>query len=279
MRKIYKLFFISLFVVSTHTTFALAQSDSYNQQDLANIINNYRFNASLSTLQNHSTLQRIADRVAYLIAYNNNVLQDSSSIRSLFKNIGLNISLYRVFATYGNMQTTELIRHLVEKNSADILSQKYDYLSIGLYEKGDNRYIIALLAKEIRDPQSEIHKVVTLTNQARRANGIYNDVFYDETLSRAALKRAKETVRLFDHTRPDGRKFHTVFEEFGITYLTSGENLAYGQADAYEVVNGWMNSPGHRANILTKDFDTIGVGLFLHQGHAYWTQLFTKQPQ
>ncbi|MGX2983981.1 CAP domain-containing protein [Helicobacter sp. 23-1048] len=276
MAKLYQLFFISLFFLNTH---ALAQSIQYDQQDLAGIINNYRFNANLPTLQNHKTLQRIADRVAYLLAYDNTILRQKSTIGALFKNIDLDISFYRVFATYGNMQTTDLTKHLVEKNSADIFSQKYDYLSIGLYEKNNMQYIVALLAKEIQDTQSEVQKVIALTNQARRANGIYNDVFYDEDLSRAALKRAKETVRLFDHKRPDGRNFYTVFEEFGIDYIVSGENLASGQADAYEVVNGWMNSPGHRANILTKDFDSIGVGLFFYQGQAYWTQLFTKQAQ
>ena len=68
-----------------------------------------------------------------------------------------------------------------------------------------------------------------------------------------------------------------MFKEFGIAYQLSGENLAFGQADANEVLQSWMNSPGHRANILTKDFDGIGVGLFFYQGQAYWTQLFTQQ--
>ena len=273
MAKLIKLFFVGLFFIHLHT---LAQSTHYDQQDLFTLFNDYRINANLTPLQNHSGLQRIADRVAYLLAYDSNTLKNENH-KALFKNIGLNISHFRFFASYGNMQTPDLLKHLIEKNAQQTFSQKYDYVSIGLYEQNNTRYVIMLLAREIQDPQSEIHKVIALTNQARRANGIYNDVLYDEELSKAALKRAKEIVRLFSHSRPDGRQFHTVFEEFGISYILSGENLAFGQADAYEVVQGWINSPGHRANILTKEFDGIGVGLFFHQGQAYWTQLFTQQ--
>jgi uncharacterized protein YkwD len=77
----------------------------------------------------------------------------------------------------------------------------------------------------------------------------------------------------FDHTDPDG---HTPWDraaELGITGL-GGENIARGQADAQAVMDAWMNSPGHRANILNCDFKTLGVGIHFGPGGPWWTQDF-----
>ncbi|MGV9322089.1 CAP domain-containing protein [Streptomyces sp. NPDC003660] len=77
----------------------------------------------------------------------------------------------------------------------------------------------------------------------------------------------------FDHTDPDGATPWDRAAKAGITGL-GGENIARGQSDAAAVMEAWMNSPGHRANILNCDFKTLGVGVHLAPGGPWWTQDF-----
>ena len=98
----------------------------------------------------------------------------------------------------------------------------------------------------------------------------------DTNLTAAANVRAQEINQLFSHTRPDGTSFSTVLKEYGISYRGSGENIAWGQKSAEQVMNGWMNSDGHRANILNENFKNIGVGYYQNEnGRNHWVQLFT----
>ena len=90
----------------------------------------------------------------------------------------------------------------------------------------------------------------------------------------AAHIRAKEIVRSFSHTRPDGRSCFSAAADSGVSYRTAGENIAYGYATPQQVVNGWMNSEGHRKNILSASFTGIGVGCYEHNGVLYWSQFF-----
>ena len=115
-----------------------------------------------------------------------------------------------------------------------------------------------------------ISEVIRLVNQERAKEGLAalqtNDV-----ISEAAQVRAAELPALFDHTRPDGSSCFTALDEAGVRYWTAGENIAAGYSTPEQVVEGWMNSTGHRANILSSSFTTIGVG---REGR-YWVQLFT----
>jgi uncharacterized protein YkwD len=122
---------------------------------------------------------------------------------------------------------------------------------------------------------SYANQVLQLVNQERAKAGL-SAFTTNSTLTAAANKRAQETKQSFSHTRPNGTSFSTVFKEFGISYRTSGENIAYGQRSPEEVVNGWMNSPGHRANILNPSFNKIGIGVYESNGTIYWSQLFTN---
>lgn len=125
-------------------------------------------------------------------------------------------------------------------------------------------------------PSSDyVRQVVSLVNEQRAANGL-SALTLDQTLTAAAQKRAVETATSFSHTRPDGSKFSTVLSEYGINYRYSGENIAYGQKTPQEVVTAWMNSPGHRANILSSNYGKIGVGCYKSGSTYYWSQLFTN---
>ena len=76
----------------------------------------------------------------------------------------------------------------------------------------------------------------------------------------------------FSHTSPTYGSPFDMMKSFGITYRAAGENIAYGYRTPQAVVNGWMNSSGHRANILNARFTQIGVG-YVAAGN-YWTQMF-----
>lgn len=120
---------------------------------------------------------------------------------------------------------------------------------------------------------SAASEVVRLTNSARSQNG-YAALVEDGALSEAAAVRAREIARSFSHTRPSGASFSSALSESGVSYLRAGENIASGQKSASEVVNAWMNSPGHRANILNSSYLRIGSASVNIDGTLYWVQLF-----
>lgn len=119
-------------------------------------------------------------------------------------------------------------------------------------------------------------QVADLVNMEREKAGLA-PLKLDRTASNAAQVRAKEIQTSFSHTRPDGSSFSTALTQNGIGFKGAGENIAYGQSSPQEVMKGWMNSQGHRANILNKDFTSIGVGHYENSaGVDYWAQLFTS---
>lgn len=115
-----------------------------------------------------------------------------------------------------------------------------------------------------------ISEVIRLVNQERVKEGLAA-LQTNDAISEAAQVRAAELPALFDHTRPDGSSCFTALDEAGVRYWTAGENIAAGYSTPEQVVEGWMNSTGHRANILSSSFTTIGVG----RKGRYWVQLFT----
>ncbi len=119
-----------------------------------------------------------------------------------------------------------------------------------------------------------VSSVAELVNAERAKVGL-SPVTLDTTLSKAAHVRATEIVNSFSHTRPNGSSFSTAITEQGIFFRGSGENIAYGQKTPEAVMNAWMNSDGHRANILNANYTKIGVGYYQTNGVNYWTQLFT----
>lgn len=128
--------------------------------------------------------------------------------------------------------------------------------------------------KEESEVLSFAEQVVELVN-AERAKVNLPALAMTTKLNEAALVRAKETVQSFSHTRPNGSSFSTVLKENGISFQGAGENIAWGQRTPEQVVLAWMNSEGHRANILNPKYTSIGVGYYLNGATPYWAQLFT----
>lgn len=120
--------------------------------------------------------------------------------------------------------------------------------------------------------------VLSLVNQERVANGL-SPLELDNTLTKAANARAKELSDKFSHTRPNGSSWSTILKEYNISYRYTGENIAVGQSSAKAVMNSWMNSSGHRANILNTNYQKIGIGYYQLPGSNYtyhWVQIFTN---
>ena len=121
-------------------------------------------------------------------------------------------------------------------------------------------------------------EVVRLVNIQRSNNGL-QPLKSNWEIARVARYKSQDMINknYFSHTSPTYGSPFKMMESFGIRFSAAGENIAYGQRTPAEVMNGWMNSPGHRANILNPSYTNIGVGLAkTSSGVCYWTQMFTK---
>lgn len=123
--------------------------------------------------------------------------------------------------------------------------------------------------------QSEyVNQVLSLVNEERAKSGL-SPLTLDTAACSAAQTRAREIVSNFSHTRPGGKSFSTALTESGVTFRSAGENIASGQTTPAQVMNGWMNSSGHRANIMNKNYTKIGIGHYEDAaGTDYWVQIF-----
>ncbi|MGN0291275.1 MAG: CAP domain-containing protein [Lachnospiraceae bacterium] len=124
-------------------------------------------------------------------------------------------------------------------------------------------------------------EVLKIMNAERKKAGLSALKMDNATLDAAADIRAKEIVKSFSHTRPNGESCFSIIKEgkYKVEYYMAGENIAAGYANAEAVMDGWMNSPGHRANILNGEFDTVGIGYYYNESQPYryyWVQLFVK---
>ncbi len=124
-------------------------------------------------------------------------------------------------------------------------------------------------------------ELLTLTNQARQNAGI-EALHFSYELGQSAQTYAEDlaTQNFFSHTGKDGSTLGSRLTASGYDFAAAGENLAAGQQTASGVFQGWMNSPGHRANILQSEFTEVGFGLFDATGSSdygrYWVQNFGK---
>jgi len=118
-----------------------------------------------------------------------------------------------------------------------------------------------------------VQQVIDLTNAQRSKNGL-PALKADSQLSSVAQKKSADMAQnnYFSHTSPTYGSPFDMMRDFGVTYKSAGENIAQGQRSPQEVVNAWMNSEGHRKNILSANFTHIGVGYEKSGNH--WTQMF-----
>ncbi|MBM7609434.1 SafA/ExsA family spore coat assembly protein [Ureibacillus composti] len=134
--------------------------------------------------------------------------------------------------------------------------------------------------QEIKVPEQEgqaiEQEVIRLVN-VERANAGLPALKYDWELARVAEHKSQDMAdkNYFSHTSPTYGSPFNMMKNYGINYRSAGENIAQGQKTAAQVVDAWMNSEGHRANILNKNYTHIGVG-YVANGN-YWTQMFIQK--
>ncbi len=125
---------------------------------------------------------------------------------------------------------------------------------------------------------AEVSEVIRLVNVERQKQGL-QPLRANWELSRVAQYKSKDMADkgYFAHQSPTYGSPFDMIKSFGIKYQSAGENIAYGYTTPQQVMNGWMNSSGHRANILNKGFEQIGVGIATNnKGVKYWTQMFIR---
>ena len=118
-------------------------------------------------------------------------------------------------------------------------------------------------------------QVAYLVNEERTNQGL-EPLEMSSVMNEAASVRADELTESFSHTRPDGTSCFTIYNKYNIKYMDfAGENIHAGSDTPESAVEAWLNSSGHRANILNKDARYIGVGVAYSGGSYYWVQLFS----
>lgn len=130
--------------------------------------------------------------------------------------------------------------------------------------------------REVQRDYDAAQEVLNLVNEERQKRGL-SVLQLDYHLTETAMQRAVETSFSFSHTRLTGQGCFSLFPSSAGGYC--GENIAAGYADAKSVMNGWMNSEGHRANILNANYNYIGIGCVKYPSGAYgvyWTQVFAS---
>ena len=119
-------------------------------------------------------------------------------------------------------------------------------------------------------------KVIELVNIERAKEGL-SPVVKEESLAELSDIRAKETVTLFSHQRPDGSSWVSILQEYNVSYSWVAENIAAGQSSPAKVVQAWMESPPHRKNIMSPDANKISVSCYVDENSYYvyyWQQFF-----
>lgn len=156
----------------------------------------------------------------------------------------------------------------------------YNYIEPLLYEEEIEEEEEVVVGKDRIEIYTEgfydydsAEDVFRLTNEARVSEG-KTKLVMDEKLTEIAMHRAAEQALLYNHVRPNGTKWHTLLSG---KYLSgAGENIAFGQYSADSVTTAWLNSEGHRENIMNSDYTSIGVGSFMHNGTRFWVQIFSS---
>ncbi|MCR3956764.1 MAG: S-layer homology domain-containing protein [Gudongella sp.] len=118
-------------------------------------------------------------------------------------------------------------------------------------------------------------RVLDLVNVERSKEGLAPLKMHIK-LSNVAYEKSKDMAiyDYFAHTSPNYGSPFEMMKEFGISYSYAGENIAMGHPTPEAVVKAWMESPGHRANIMNRNFGNIGIGIYNDNGRIYWTQMF-----
>lgn len=145
----------------------------------------------------------------------------------------------------------------------------------GLSKMEDGSYMkMEKLQIKVKYDYKAAFEVLKEVNKERSKRGL-KALGMDKRLVQSSMIRAAELAILFSHTRPSVRDFDTAYYDEKQGHIVMGENIAAGQRTSASVMDSWMNSSGHKANILGSDYTGIGVGAVVVNGMYYWVQNFS----
>jgi uncharacterized protein YkwD len=149
-----------------------------------------------------------------------------------------------------------------------------------LNDAGETMAMANTLADKTPTIEDNAVELLKLINAERRKVGA-PALQFDNDMQKAAARRASEVTRKYSHSRPDGRSYSTVFDEFGLSPFASAENIAWrsgkGNMSMADFNNAFMNSPGHRENMLNGNYEIIGLGITRNGERMYVVELFARE--
>lgn len=258
-----------------------AQNIDSKQKILA-LVNSERAAAGLPPFEINPVLDRIADiRSKELLESFSHIRPDGRSFESIFYDFNTRYSSCGENIAKGYRSAEDVMAGWMNSpgHRKNILNPKFKYIGVG--EISDNSNCLHWVQVFSGDISGDIsgfkNEILSLVNSERKKAGI-SPLIMDPALYRFAGQRTAEIVRCYSHNRPDGRSFSSIFKDNDIRYFLYGENIAKGQVDPKAVMRDWMNSPGHRKNILNPEFKYIGIGVIPDNSNClHWVQLFAGE--
>lgn len=264
--------------------FVSAQDQMY-QKDFLRLINKERAKAGLSSVQlgDSSHNAAAAERAEELATTYSYVRPNGQRDFTVFTENGIqDVSVGENYLAGVSTPDAAMEQWMnLDFARERILNADAATVSVGHYEGGayGNYWVLIFSYPENSHMDDFRQEVLDLVNAERTKRGLTPLVMGDANLTAAAQKRAEEIATVNSHTRPDGTKCFTVLNEYGVSDAPTGENAAWGSVSPEEVVEAWMNSDGHRANILNPDARKMGVGYYYNSSSTWghqWIQIFTK---
>ena len=210
-------------------------------------------------------------------------LENKSQISSDFTAVGCPVAVYAIESGgLGGYQYAAFCKHKSSAKWTTVRNYSDDsYFEVAPSKNEDLEICVKIkdrsgtIAKKyftvgIVDYVKEVHKLVN----EERAKEDLAPMALNSKLCKAAAERAAELADTFSHYRPDGTLCFTILDEYNISYWGAGENIACYYTTPESVMTGWMNSEGHRENIMSNSFTDIGIGFYVKDGTRYWVQLF-----
>lgn len=318
LRKV-PVFLVTLFLLTIMLFAATAQSAMAvdgDSQEMVKLVNEARTEYGLATLM---VDQELSGQAAQNLAYYQGTGQVPSSARLLTIARNGGYSTMGQTIVRSNDMTAMVQKQIQYYGSRSILNSKYNRIGLAFASTSSGKLCVQILAyKPITEPikqpeqpapapkpepqpepqpvpqpepaptpEKEVTfmnefqtKVVSLVNAERAKYGL-KPMIAKEDLTKVAQVKAQDMYqsRYFSHTSPNYGSPFDMLRKFGISYSAAGENIAMGQKTPEQVMQDWLNSPGHRANILNANYNEIGVGVYQsYYGYGYiWVQEFTRR--
>lgn len=265
------------------------------RQELLRLINAERSRAGSPPLRLNDALNRAAQQHADEISRSGNFQNGSSeAMRKRLQQVGYHAHEWTENLTQSGADPGGLLRYWKGRNPStyqDLMDERYRDIGLGL-SRLDGTPLYSFLfavpqsdyfAREtagLRDPDAVREEMLTRVNAIRRKAGL-KPLRLNSVLHEAAQGHAEDMLArgYFAHESPSGATVRQRSRKAGYDWASIGENIAFGQTSVDEVVETWMDSPGHRKNILSPNFSELGVGLALGRGkdgkhQVLWVQNF-----